>query len=205
MTFLAVVAWRFVDRPLSALAVALAASLRPTMAIFVVWWLVRRQWRPIAWTVIAGLALVLITLPFVGIAGWNDYLTLLQPGQLRGGFRNFALGALASRAGARVVLQAALFVGYAVAGVAVALSARDRDVSFVVTLGATLLLSPLLWDHYMTNLLVAGGFLASRGTMGTGAAAAVLAAAGAAGVRRPGRHDPALRRARPRPADDDAA
>ena len=100
---------------------------------------------------------MLITLPFVGIAGWNDYLTLLANlANFEGVFRNFALGALASRAGApEWFSQAALFVGYAVAGVAVALSLRrDRDVSFVVTLGATLLLSPLLWDHYMTNLLV---------------------------------------------------
>ena len=45
VTFLAVVAWRFVDRPLGSAAIALAASIRPTMAIFFVWWLVRRQWR----------------------------------------------------------------------------------------------------------------------------------------------------------------
>jgi len=166
VTFLAVVAWRFVDRPLSALAVALAASVRPTMALFLVWWLVRGKWRAVGWTMLAGLALVLITLPFVGIAGWNDYVTLLMNlANFEGVFRNFALGALASRAGApEWFSQAALFAGYAVAGVAVALSLRrDRDVSFVVTLGATLLLSPLLWDHYMTNLLVPAGFLASRG------------------------------------------
>jgi hypothetical protein len=40
---------------------------------------------------------------------------------------------------------------------------RDRELSFVVTLGATLLISPLLWDHYLTNLLVPAAFLAGRG------------------------------------------
>ena len=85
VTFLAVVAWRFVDRPLSAAAIAVAASIRPTMALFAVWWLARGKWRTLVWLAIAGLALVVITLPFVGIAGWKDYLTLLyQFVQLRG-------------------------------------------------------------------------------------------------------------------------
>ena len=139
VTFLAVVAWRFVDRPLASVAIAAAASLRPTMAIFALWWLVRRQWRAVVWTALAGLALVVITLPFVGIAGWTDYLTLLANlTNFEAVYRNFALEALAVRAGAPEWLaSAALFGGYAVAGVAVALSLRrDRDVSFVVTLGS---------------------------------------------------------------------
>lgn len=166
VTFLAVVAWQFVDRPLASVAIAAAASLRPTMAIFALWWLVRRQWRAVVWTALAGLALVVITLPFVGIAGWTDYVTLLANlTNFEAVYRNFALEALAVRAGAPEWLaSAALFAGYAAAGVAVALSLRrDRDVSFVVTVGATLLLSPLLWDHYMTNLLIPAALLAGRG------------------------------------------
>jgi alpha-1,2-mannosyltransferase len=166
VTFLAVVAWRFVDRPLGSVAIALAASIRPTMAIYFVWWLLRREWRAAVWLVLAGLGLVLITLPFVGVHGWTDFVTLLgNLTNFEGVYRNFALGALVTRAGApEFAARAALFAGYAAAGIAVALSMRrDRDVSFVVTLGATLLLSPLLWDHYMTNLLVPAGFLVSRG------------------------------------------
>ena len=34
---------------------------------------------------------------------------------------------------------------------------RDRELSFMVTLGATLLLSPLLWDHYLALPAAAGG------------------------------------------------
>jgi hypothetical protein len=40
---------------------------------------------------------------------------------------------------------------------------RDREIGFSVTLMATLLLSPLMWDHYLTNLIVPGALLASRG------------------------------------------
>ena len=40
---------------------------------------------------------------------------------------------------------------------------RDREISYAVTLMATLLLSPLLWDHYLTNLIVPAALLAARG------------------------------------------
>ncbi len=40
---------------------------------------------------------------------------------------------------------------------------RDRELSYVVTVMGTLLLAPLLWDHYLTNLLVPAAFLAARG------------------------------------------
>ena len=33
----------------------------------------------------------------------------------------------------------------------------------MVTLGATLLLSPLLWEHYLVSLLLPAAFLAQRG------------------------------------------
>jgi hypothetical protein len=40
---------------------------------------------------------------------------------------------------------------------------RDRELSFVVVAMATLYLSPLLWDHYLTQLLIPAAFLAKRG------------------------------------------
>ena len=39
----------------------------------------------------------------------------------------------------------------------------DRETSFMVTIGATLLLAPLLWDHYLATLLLPAAFLAQRG------------------------------------------
>ena len=39
----------------------------------------------------------------------------------------------------------------------------DRETSFMVTIGATLLLAPLLWDHYLSMLLLPAAFLAQRG------------------------------------------
>jgi hypothetical protein len=57
-----------------------------------------------------------------------------------------------------------LLAGYVLAIVAIVLGLRrDREIGFAVTLMATLLLSPLLWDHYLTNLIIPAALLASRG------------------------------------------
>ena len=54
--------------------------------------------------------------------------------------------------------------GKAIAIGAIVLSLRrDREVGFMVTLIASLLLSPLLWDHYLAMLLLPAAFLAGRG------------------------------------------
>ena len=39
---------------------------------------------------------------------------------------------------------------------------RDREVSFMVMLSASLLISPLLWSHYLATLVVPSAFLAQR-------------------------------------------
>ena len=62
------------------------------------------------------------------------------------------------------IASVALLVGYALGLAAIALSLRrDRELGFVVTASASLLLSPLLWDHYAAMLVLPAAFLASRG------------------------------------------
>jgi hypothetical protein len=166
VTFLAVVAWRCLDQPLGSLAIAAAVAVRPTMGLYLGWWLLRGRWRPLLWAIAAGAVLFLVSLPFVGLRSWAEYVTVLRNlTDFEAASRNFALGAVATRLGLPPPLPtAALFAGYAASAIAMLASLRrDRELSFVVTLGATLLLSPLLWDHYLTNLLVPAAFLASRG------------------------------------------
>ena len=48
--------------------------------------------------------------------------------------------------------RSALYAGYVIADRRVLFSLRrDRELSYVVTVMATLLLAPLLWDHYLTH------------------------------------------------------
>ncbi len=166
VAFLSVAAWRWLDRPLGSAALAVAMSLRPTLGIFLVWWLARRRWLPLAWTLASGTVLILITLPFAGVGSYMDYLTVLRNlGDVTGVPKNADLASSLFLLGApAAVATAALLAGYVLAvGAALVSLRRDAEVSFMVTLGATLLLSPLMWEHYLVSLLLPAAFLAQRG------------------------------------------
>jgi hypothetical protein len=166
VTLLSAVVWRWVDRPIGAVALAVSMTVRPTMALVAGWWLVRRRWLVLGWAIAAGVLLVLASLPFVGVTGWVDYLTVMRNlADVTGVPHNVDLGSVVLQLGGpQWAALAALFGGYVAAGAAAVLSLRrDRELSFVVVLMATLLLSPLLWDHYLTQLLVPAAFLAARG------------------------------------------
>ncbi len=159
-------AWRWLDRPAGSVAQAIAISVRPMLGVLLIWQLLRRQWRAVAWTVGAGIVLVLLTLPFVGIHGYGDYLTVLRNLEgATGVAENHDLSSTVLRLGlSESVATLALLVGYALAIAAIGLSLRrDRDLGFVVTASASLLLSPLMWDHYLAMLLLPAAFLAARG------------------------------------------
>lgn len=166
VAFFSTVAWRWLDRPLGSAAMAVAMSLRPTLGVFLAWWLIRRRWQPLAWALASGIVLILITLPFAGIGSYTDYLTVLRNlGDVTGVAKNADLGSPLLLLGAPAgVATAALLGGYALAVGASLLSLRrEAEVSFMVTLGATLLLSPLMWEHYLVSLLLPAAFLAQRG------------------------------------------
>ena len=78
-----VLTWRWLERPFGSIALAAGMTIRPTMGILFVTWALRRTWRPILWTVLAGLVLVAVTLPFVGLDAYRGYVTM---------FRNLSVG-----------------------------------------------------------------------------------------------------------------
>ena len=165
MALLALV-WRWLDRPAGSVALAIAMSVRPTLGLLLGWWLLRRLWRPVVWTIIAGLAIVVLTLPFVGLRGYLDFVTVLRNvSQVTGVANNLDLGSTVLRLTyGTLVATIALYAGYALAIGAMLYSLRfDRELSFMVTIGATLLLAPLLWDHYLAGLVLPAAFLAQRG------------------------------------------
>lgn len=168
VTFAAVLVWRWLDRPLGGVALAAALVVRPIMALIWGWWLVRREWRPAFATVAAFGVIVLVSLAWLRLDVWFEWLTVLRNvSDVTGVKANVDLGsAVLLLGGSAGLAQVALYAGYAVAVLAVLFSLRrDRELSYVVTLMATLLLSPLLWDHYLTNLLVPAAFLAARGRL----------------------------------------
>ena len=161
-----VLGWRWLDRPAGSLALAVAASVRVTFGIYLLWFLVRRAWRPFLWMTMGGLALIVLSLPFVGIDGYRDYLTVLgNVSDTADLVQNRHLTVTALWLGVPVE-QAwlALVPVYVLAVCAVVASRRrDPEVGFMVTAGAALLLAPLIWDHYLSLVLLPAAFLAERG------------------------------------------
>jgi hypothetical protein len=166
VTFLGVAVWRWLDRPVAGVVLAASLMLRPTMGVVALWWLARGVWRPVAATAVTALAIVALTLPFMDLDVWYQYATVLgHVSNVTGVRSNVDLGSAVLRfGGPEGAASVALFAGYAAAVAAILLSlSRDRELSYVVTLTATLLMAPLLWDHYLTHLIVPAAFLASRG------------------------------------------
>jgi alpha-1,2-mannosyltransferase len=161
-----VIGWRWLDRPIGSIAIAVAASLRITLGAFLIWYLVRRAWRPMLWLLIGAGALVLVTVPFVGVEGYRDYLVMMSnlrvPTDLE---QNRQVLASARALGAPEELAwAALVITWLVAIAAIVASRRrDAEVGFMVTVAASMLLAPTMWGHYLSLLVLPGAFLAQRG------------------------------------------
>ena len=161
-----VIGWRWLDRPAGSLALAIATSVKATFGLYLIWFAVRRAWRPLAWIVAGGVALIVLSLPFVGIDGYRDYFTML-------GNINAPADLLPNRHVNAMVLSwgfdesaawAAQMAVYLAAVGAMLLSLRrDREVGYMVILAATIVLAPLLWGHYLSLLVVPAAFLAQRG------------------------------------------
>ena len=160
-------AWRMTDRPIGALAHAALIAIRFPFAVFFVKWLIERRARAIVLTIGAGLLLILVSLPIVGLSTYQDYVTILRGlPDTSTGAHNLSLKSTALRAGIPAGLAAlAVPAGYVVGIVAIAYSARrrDPDVAFVVCAVATLLVSPFIHPHYLTVLLLPTALLVDRG------------------------------------------
>ena len=158
--------WRWLDRPAGSLALALATSLRVTMGAFLLWFAARRAWRPLAWMIVTGLVLMLLSLLFVGLDGYRDYLAMLANIDGTSGLgQNRHVTMLALELGLDAgQLWLVLLPTWALAVVAVLLSTRrDTATGYMITTAATLLLAPLIWDHYLGLLLLPAAFLFERG------------------------------------------
>ena len=168
VTAILVFVWRGIDRPLGSVALAIDMCVRPTLGLLLVWYALRRRWWPIVWTLATGLVIVLLTLPIAGIGGYRDYITVLRNlSEVTGQANNLDLGSTVARlGGGSLGASLALYGGYALGLGAMLVSLRfDRETSFMVTIGATLLLAPLLWDHYLAALILPAAFLAQRGRL----------------------------------------
>ncbi len=160
--------WRWLDQPLRlGITAALGAAIKMQPGLILVWALLSRRWP----AVVAG-AVVLVVLSvaatvLAGPSSWVDFVTLLRtvsdPITTE---RNLTPGAVAFQSGLSTELAAVIqLVSTLGAGVIVIAAVRlaTDEASFLVTVIASQLVSPILWDHYAMLLLLPVAYLLSAG------------------------------------------
>lgn len=158
--------WRFRDRPIGAVALALAGAIRYPFGAVLLGWAVARRWRSVAWTIAAGVVIGLATLPVVGIQGWLDYLAAITSlGNVSAGEHNLSFATTATALGlpGPQGLWVALGIALGLAATVWAAVRRDRQTATVVALTATILTFPFFHPHYLAQLVIPAAFLAGRG------------------------------------------
>jgi alpha-1,2-mannosyltransferase len=163
------VGWRWMDRPRAlGLAAAAGAGIKLQPGLVLVWAIATGRLRAV---LVGAVAIAVLGVVATAVGGgphiWPDYLLLLRnvsdpittP-------HNFTPGAIAYQMGApfatAALVQATVSVLVAIA-VVVAVRRATAEASYLVTVVASQLLSPVLWDHYALLLLLPIAWLLARG------------------------------------------
>ncbi|HEX5466885.1 MAG TPA: glycosyltransferase 87 family protein [Candidatus Limnocylindrales bacterium] len=161
-----VVAWRRPQGLAGGLALALSLSIRPYLATVLAGRALWRAWRSIAWTVLGGIVLIVLTAVVTGPGAFVDFLRVLGNVRFAGAPHNGALVGVADAfglAGPVLTVVTVVAIVIALAAIVVAWRIGDPDLTFAVAVGASLLASPVIWDHYLMLLAIPAAFLAERG------------------------------------------
>jgi hypothetical protein len=163
---LSAVIWRFRDRPLGSVALAIAGAIRYPFGAVLLAWAVARRWRLVGWTILAGLVLALLTVPAGGMQTWLDYLRAVTSlHDVSAGEHNLSFATTADALGVPGPHGLWTAVGIAI-GVGATVWAgwrRDHETATVVGLTATILTFPFFHPHYLVQLAIPAAFLAGRG------------------------------------------
>jgi hypothetical protein len=158
--------WRFLDRPqVVGLATGIGTLVKLQPALLLGWLAARRDWRAVAW----GLATIAVgagVAAAIGLGAWVDFITLLR--NLTNALTvpaNLSIGAVAYAYGAGVPLASAIQAANIVAllvVVVVAATRTSREAGYLVTVVASQVISPIVWDHYALVLLLPVAWLLER-------------------------------------------
>jgi hypothetical protein len=148
--------WRWRDRPRAAGSVAaMLIALKLFLWPLVFWLAVTRRGRALAVATVAGAAVSIAAWTVVGFDLAVRLPTLLGDAVRIDGHRAYTVAALVTDLGASdtVAYGISTLMGFAVVAVAVALRERQAG-ALSLLVGAALLLSPIVWAHYFSLLLV---------------------------------------------------
>ena len=166
LAFAIAVAWRYRDhvRP-PAWALGLAVASKLLMWPMFVWTLATRRYRTTIWAVVIGLASTFVAwaaIGFDGLAGYPDLLRRLSDIQSDRSYSIVGMSAtagLGSAAGQFLTIVGGVAL---LAGCVVFARRRDEPRSFTCAVAATLVLSPIVWLHYLVVLVVPMAILRPR-------------------------------------------
>jgi hypothetical protein len=161
------VGWRWLDDPARlGVSSALGAAIKLQPGLLFVWALLSGRWRAVVWGAVVLAVLGVLATILAGAQAWPDFLKLLgqvaDPIQTE---RNLTPGAVAFRLGVPSGVASVLqLMTTLVALVLVIWAARGAqpDAGFLVTVVASQLVSPILWEHYAVLLLLPVAWLLER-------------------------------------------
>ena len=162
------IGWRWLDSPIRLGASgALGAAIKVQPVLILVWALLTRRFRAVFAGAAVLLALAVAATLLAGPGAWSDFLTLVRtvsdpiatPHNLTPGAVAYQLGIPSGPASA---IQIASTVGVVVIVLA-AIRWSSDEASYLATVIATQLVSPILWDHYATVLLLPVAYLLAAG------------------------------------------
>jgi hypothetical protein len=160
--------WRWLDAPLRlGTTAALGTAIKLQPAIMFAWAILTRRWTAlIAGVVVLGALAVAATL-IAGANAWSDFALLVrQVDDPITTAHNFTPGAVAYQLGAPAGVASLIQLASTVMVLGAILAAvrwATAEASYLVTVIASQLLSPILWDHYAMLLLLPVAYLCAAG------------------------------------------
>jgi hypothetical protein len=152
----AAVAWRYRDSWPGALAVGFLIAAKLLAWPLLLWLLFRGRVRLAVLALVSAVGLLLTSWATIGFDGLTGYVKLLAADAHAFAIRSHSVAALVMRLGASSYLDTALTIVFAIAiALLVLRMAQDHDHgAFVASIVIGLLLSPILWTHYLVLLFV---------------------------------------------------
>jgi hypothetical protein len=136
----------------------LVCSVKPFLGIFVLWWVVERRWRALAWAGVSGGLAALLGVVVYGVSSYAEWVGVLRDVQWSGAPMNASIAGMVGRTWSLHalvrdpwVLQIGtpLVLVVMALGVCFAVHARDTDRAVLILLLTALLASPLGWIYYL--------------------------------------------------------
>ena len=164
LALLVALGWRYRDRPsgAAATAVGIAVVLKVFLWPLVVWLAATRRWRAAVLAVVTGVGLAVVSWAVIGFRGLLDYPSLLRrlsDLEAENSYSAFAtlraldVPELAARSFVVAVAAALLVLAWRAARASDDAAEADRR-SLTLALAAGLVLTPILWLHYLVLLIV---------------------------------------------------